>query len=121
MKCAGCGSGHVQLDETWTKKGSLTRGYWAPYYLDNIYEGFHGEGYCSSCVAKNSRAGYVNQVTPRNQLWKHAILKDVNHRYPQNTKEGFQGYGVGMVHNAGHDTYHTIHTTWEKQPRYTTD
>ena len=118
MKCSGCGSDHVNLDETWSSKGSLTRGTWAPYRC-NLYEGFQVEGYCASCRANNSRNAFawtpVQQVSPHHQIWNKIIKKNVPTRTC--TKEN---YGrTGMVHTKLPGHYLGVNQTWAKQPRYT--
>ena len=83
MICSGCGrSCHVNLDETWTRKGSLTRTSWTPFDFagKDITEGF-----CASCKSSNNSLSEfqwtkIGNVTPRDQLWKQAIVKDVSHR-----------------------------------------
>ena len=116
MKCSGCGSSYVELDDTWTKKGSLTRA-----STTSIYEGFQSGNYCSSCVSNNSRAGdswtSAGNVTPHNQLWKTIIIKDVPHLYPRCSKEN---YGkTGMVNERKPGEYVGIKQTWAPQPKYT--
>ena len=117
MKCIGCGSDHVNLDETWTKRGSLNRGDYNPF-RQGIYEGFHTGTYCSSCLLNNSRSTYgwntSTNVTPRNQLWKQIVTKDVPNRY---TKEN---YGqTGLTHNRKPGNFLSINQTWSNQKQYT--
>ena len=133
MKCSGCGSEHVNLDETWSQKGSLIRGTWAPFRQCSsagIYEGFDEEkieGFCASCMSNNSRNAFswtpVQQVSPHHQIWNKIIQKDVPTR-----GAGFSRYGIcmkekysrtGMVHNRLPGDYAGINQTWGKQPRYT--
>lgn len=117
MKCHGCGSEYVNLDETWTKKGSLN-----PVPVKGIYEGFQTGAYCSSCMSNNSRAAYswtpAANVSPRNQLWKQIITKDVPHRYPKCTKEKFGQ--TGLTHDRKPGNFLSIDHTWSKQRKYTT-
>jgi hypothetical protein len=117
MKCVGCGSNHVNLDETWTKKGSLTRGKWAPFN-QTIYEGFQSGNYCSSCLTNNSLAALswtsIGNVLPRNQTWNKISVKDVTSRYPKCNKENY-----GLVHKRKPGNYLGINKTWSGQRPYT--
>lgn len=119
MKCIGCGSSFVNLDETWTKKGSLNRTSWGPF-KQSLYEGFTTNTYCSSCLSNNSRNAFswtqAQQVAPnRYQIWDKIILKDVPSRYPQCKED----YGTtGMVHKRKPGDYAGIQKTWDKQPPY---
>lgn len=78
MKCIGCRSSFVNLDETWSKKGSIMGA--------SIYKGFSEEGYC--LLNNNSRNAYswtsAGQVSPKHQLWNKIILKDVSSKYKEN-------------------------------------
>ena len=40
MKCTNCGSDYVDLDETWSRKGSLQRNNWVPFEGRVIREGY---------------------------------------------------------------------------------
>lgn len=121
MKCAGCGNDQVNLDETWTKKGSLSRGDYVPF-RQGIYEGFQSGAYCTSCMSNNSRSAYswspAANVSPRNQLWKQIVTKDVPHRYPRCSKEKYEQTGMTRERKPGN--FLEINQTWSKQKKYTT-
>lgn len=118
MKCLGCGSDYVELNQTWSKQGSLQRGRWVPF---GAYEEGYKEGYCGSCSSNNNSSNkyYWNtdaQVTPQppSQLWKKIITKDVPH--PFSCQEN---YGTGMVNpGVGNSSYHMLADTWSKQSPY---
>ena len=134
MICSGCGrSCHVNLDETWTRKGSLTRTSWTPFDFagKDITEGF-----CASCKSSNNSLSAfqwtkIGNVTPRGQLWKQATVKHVPHRVGTCTgkynpslgcncghvKENF--YQTGLSHNQSKDgMYSSLSRTWHKQSAY---
>jgi hypothetical protein len=118
MKCRGCGSDHVNLDETWTKRGSLTKGGYNPF-RQGIYEGFQSGTYCSSCMANNNSRAACSwtteaNVTPRNQLWKQIIIKDVPNSY---AKENY--VQTGLTHQRKPGNFLSINQTWSNQKKYT--
>ena len=70
--CIGCGSAHVELDKTWSEKGSLVRTRWLPYpAYRNFTQGPHTrENYCGMCGSSNNSRG-IHSWTKRGNLQPH--------------------------------------------------
>ena len=136
MICSTCGrSCHVNLYNTWTRKGSLSRTDWTPYDLAGRDI---TEGYCPSCGSDNNSSSVfkwtkIGNVTPRAQLWQQSTIKDVAHRVGTDkcadkynpafgcdcsqVKENF--YQTGLSHSRSKDSmYSSLSHTWSKQSPY---
>ena len=118
MTCMGCGSSFVNLNETWTQEGSLSRFNWNPFSQDCK------EGYLPSACPSCNRFGTIKalswnqaaQVAPNHyQIWNKIIQKDA--KYPcVKTKEHYQE--TAIVNKNDTSQYCKSSNIWMPQPRY---
>lgn len=109
-------SSHVELDETWSSKGSLQKTSWMPFGQEYAVK----ESYCSSCSMgqnynKNPTQWTTNgNVTPRDSLEHRVITKNSSPAFSLKIKENFPKDG-SYVDNGD---YVTLAQTWANQKRY---
>lgn len=122
MACMGCRSSAVNLDETWTQQGSLSRNNWNPFN-NLIAEGFQGTNQCSTCKSNQSIKALswtdAGQVAPNKyQIWNKMIVKNTTVPCKKQTKENYQE--TAIVNTGYPGQYLPEYKTWGRQGRYET-
>ena len=128
-----CNDDFLPVKQTWTSQGSLQPSAWSPWGWNVAVPSQappqqFKEGYCGSCGTQrdvtypNFALGWsaFSNVTPRGQIWKQIVTKDVPSRFKPvpgqcGEKENFSQVGMAHNSNSPYGSYSRLEQTWTPQ------